>query len=79
MYISFPISCNHNFYNSLSCSNFPTGMKYADVTPIYQKDDKTEKTNYFPISILPNLIKVYEVLMYNQIFPYFDLMGSNAS
>ena len=54
-------------------------MKYADVTPIYQKDDKTDKTNYFPISILPSLIKVYEVLMYNQIFPYFDLMGSNAS
>ena len=67
MYRSFPISCNHNFYNSLSCSTFPTGMKYTDVTPIYQKDDKTDKRNYFPINILPNLSKVYEGLMYNQI------------
>ena len=69
----------HNFNNSLSCSTFPTGMKYADVTPIYQKDDETDKTNYFPIIILPNLNRVYEGLMYNQIFLYFDLMGNNAS
>ena len=60
---------HHNFNNSLSCSTFPTGMKYADVAPIHKKDDKTDKTNYFPISILPNLSKVYERLMYNQISP----------
>ena len=35
---------HHNFNNSLSCSTFPTGMKYADVTPIHKKDDKTDKT-----------------------------------
>ena len=46
-------------------------MKYANVTPIHEKGDKTDKTNYRPISILPNLSKVYERLMYNQIFPYF--------
>ena len=62
----------HNFNNSLSCSAFPTGMKYEDVTPIHKKDDKTDKTNYRPISILPNLIKVYERLIYSQISPYFD-------
>ena len=67
---------HHNFSNSLSCSTFPTGMKYADVTPIHRKDDKTDKTNYRPISILPNLSKVYERLMYNQISPYFDSMFS---
>ena len=66
----------HNFNNSLSCSTFPTGMKYADVTPIHKKDDKTDKTNYRPISILPNLSKVYERLMYNQISPYFDSVFS---
>ena len=62
----------HNFINSLSCSTFPTGIKYANVTPIHKKDDKTDKTNYRPISILPNLSKVYERLMYKQISPYFD-------
>ena len=57
----------HNFNNSLSCYTcyvaFPTDMKYANVTPIHKKDDKTDKTNYRPISILPNLSKVYERLM----------------
>ena len=47
-------------------------MKYADVTPIHKKNDKTDKENYRPISILPNTSKVYETLMYNQIYPYFD-------
>ena len=47
-------------------------MKYADVIPIHKKDDKTDKENYRPISILPNLSKVYERLMYNQSYPYFE-------
>ena len=64
----------HNFNNSLSCSTFPTGMKYAKVT--HKKDDKTDKENYRPLSILPNLSKVYEKLMYNQIYPYFQTIFS---
>ena len=28
----------HSFNNSLSCSSFPTAMKYAKVTPIYKKE-----------------------------------------
>ena len=67
---------HHNFNNSLSCSTFPTGMKYADVTPIHKKDDKTDKTNYRPISVLSNLSKVYERFMYNQISLYFDSVFS---
>ena len=47
-----------NFNNSLSCATFPTSVKYADVTPIHKKDDKTEKENYRAISILPDLSKV---------------------
>ena len=66
----------HNFNNSLSCSTFRTGMKYADVTPTHKKDDKSDKTTYCPISILLNLSKVYERLMYNQIFQYFDSVFS---
>ena len=61
----------HNFNDSLSCSTFPTCIKYAEVTPIHKKDDKTDKENYRPISILFNLSKVYERLMHNQIYPCF--------
>ena len=45
----------HNVNNLLSCSTFPTVMKYAEVTPIHKKDDKNDKENYHPINILSNL------------------------
>ena len=62
----------HNFNNALSSCSFPTAWKYADVQPVFKKDDKTDKENYRPISILPNLSKVYERLMYDQMYPFFD-------
>ena len=55
----------HNFNNDLSCSEYPAKLKCADITPILKKDDKTDKTNYRPISILPNLSKIYERIMQN--------------
>ena len=63
------ISCflPHNFHNLLSCSTFTTTMKYADVKLIYKKDNKVDKENHWPISILLNLSKVYERIMYSQI------------
>ena len=59
-----------------SCPTFATGMKYAEVTPIHEKDGKTHKENYRPISILSNLSNVYELLMHNQIYAYFHTMFS---
>lgn len=66
------ISCflPHNFHNLLSCSTFTTAMKYADVKLIYKKDNKVDKENHWPISILLNLSKVYERIMYSQICSY---------
>ena len=49
-------------------------MIYADVKLIHKKDDKTGKENYRPISISLNLCKVYERLIYNQVYPYFDTL-----
>ena len=51
-------------------------MKYAEVTPIHKKDNKIDKESYHPRSILPNLSKVYERLMHNQIYPYFQTIFS---
>ena len=61
-----------NFNNSLSNSLFLTPLKYADVRPTCKKDNKTVKTNYRPISIMPNVSKGHERLMYNQLHPYLD-------
>ena len=54
----------HNFSNALPSSFFSTALKYADIRMVFEKDDKTEKKNYRTISILPNVSKVYERLMY---------------
>ena len=35
----------HNFINALSSSKYPASLKYVDITPIFKKDDKTDKTN----------------------------------
>ena len=51
-------------------------MKWADVIPIFKKGNKTDKENYRSISILPVLSKVYERLMYDQIYSFFDTLFS---
>ena len=60
----------------MSCSEYPASLKYANITPIFKKDDKTDKTNYRPISILPNLSKIYERFMQNQMYPYLNQIFS---
>ena len=44
-------------------------LKYVDVSPTYKKDNKIDKINFRPISILPNKSKVYERLMSKQLNP----------
>ena len=53
-------------------------MKYADLKPIYTKDDKIGNKNYCQISILPNLSKIHEKIMHNQICPYFNTVKTIA-
>ena len=63
-------------YKHFNCFNdkggFPNDLKHADIVPIYKKNNKCEKENYRPVSILSNLSKIYEKLMYNQLYENFD-------
>ena len=49
---------------------FPQSLKCADISPIYKKDNTTDKANYRPISILPTLSKMFERVLLNQITTY---------
>ena len=51
---------------------FPNDLKYADTVTVYKKNNKCGKQNYRPVSILSNFSKIYEKLMYNQLYEYFD-------
>ena len=57
---------------SNSSSTFPWILKLADITAVYKKDCRYEKGNYWPISFLPNLSKIFENVLYDQIFPFFE-------
>ena len=45
-------------------------MKEADITPAHKKDEKCDKKNYRPVSILPSVSKVFEKVMYKDIEVY---------
>ena len=60
------------FNLSLKQCTFPDPLKLAHVTPIFKKGDKNVINNYRPVSILPNISKVFEKLLYNQMSEYFE-------
>ena len=54
----------------IDSSTFPTALKLTHITPAFKKGSKNSKENYRPISILPNISKIYERCMYKQMSDY---------
>ena len=44
----------------------------ADISPLHKKDLKSAKNNYRPVSILSNISKLYERIMFKQMSEYFE-------
>ena len=65
-----------NFNQSLINGDFPHCLKQAEVIPVFKKEEKLDKSNYRPVSILPVISKIYERLMYDQMYKYFDQIFS---
>ena len=65
-----------SFNNAVNKGVFPNELKQADIKPIYKKESRNEKENYRPISILPNLSKIFERCMYDQLKDHFDKLLS---
>ena len=53
-------------------SKFHNELKEADIVPVHKKKSKFSKENYRPISILPNISKVYERCLYDQISNFLE-------
>ena len=51
---------------------FPDILETAEITPCFKKGDKNEKENYRPVSILPNVLKGFERLIYNQLNEFIE-------
>ena len=66
--ISKPLAKLFNY--SLASGKFPSVWKYANVTPVFKKNDKQNKSNYRPISLLSNIGKVFERVIFNHLYKY---------
>ena len=50
----------------ITYGEFIDELKHADIIPVHRKNEKCDKTNYRPMSILTNISKIYEKIMHNQ-------------
>ena len=66
----------HNFSNSIFDATFPSEMKNTDVIPVFKKKDQNNVANYRPLSILPNLSKIYERCLNDQMYKCFSYILS---
>ena len=70
------------FNTSLETNQFPDPWKIARVSPIFKDGDKTEKFNYRPISVLPVVSRLFEKLVFNQLYQCLNdncFINSNQS
>ena len=51
---------------------FPTLLKLAAILPFYKKDDRSDKKNYRPVSILSALSKIFGKIFQTQISTYME-------
>ena len=59
---------------SFATGIFPNSLKIAKITPIYKnKGSKLSHENYRPISLLSNIHKIFEKLMYKRVYSFLSL------
>ena len=57
---------------NITDDTFPDLLKLTDVTPGFKKDDKNDKENYRPISVLKAFAKILERLLYKQLNEFIE-------
>ena len=60
------------FNLSFSDGVFPSILKTCKVIPIYKKDSQLNCSNYQPISLLSNIDKIRERIMYNRLYKFLE-------
>ena len=60
------------FQSAIKHGEFPDSWKKGNIIPVHKKDNKNLLKNYRPISLLPIFGKIFEKVIYNNLFSYFD-------
>ena len=56
----------------LTTGIFGDAFKLSKVIPLYKKGDSSLLVNYRPISLLPTISKIFEKVIHDQLYEYFD-------
>ena len=51
---------------------FPSILKICKVIPVYKKDSQLNCSNYRPISLLSNIDKILEKIMFNRLYKFLE-------
>ena len=65
-----PLSCDVWAKETVQKGAFPKDLKYADVTPVFKKDNPLLAKNYRAPSVLPTVSQIFERIMQKQIIDY---------
>ena len=68
----FAVKIEADFNITVDSCTFPSNQRNSGVTPVYKKGDRTDKSNYRPISILPAVSKIFEKLLFHQMNSYME-------
>jgi hypothetical protein len=60
----------HMCNKMLVSGNFPDRLKYAEVKPLLKNGDKTDPSNYRPISLLTSFSKIFEKIIYRRLYKH---------
>ena len=60
------------FNQSLLTGIFPSDWKLAKVSPIFKNGSKSDLNNYRPISVIPAVAKIFEKIVYDQLYHYVN-------
>ena len=60
------------FKKCFSSNTFPDVWKKANVIPVHKKGDKQEPKKYRPVSLLPICGKMFETLIFNALYSFFE-------
>ena len=52
-------------------SSFPGELKIFKVVAVHKAGDKEDPYNYRPIAVLPTIARVFEKLIYGELYNYF--------
>ena len=59
-----------SFNDSIEKSNSPFSLKKANIRPMFKRGDRNSKDNYRPVSMLPNMSKIFEQCIFRQLYSF---------